>query len=119
MLVYSLKNTFVLKDIALLDQMGYTVVTIQSIPYSDLFRFTWNRIKEFIQGFFLVARSEVIFSWFNDYHSVVPFFLAKCFNKKRILIVGGYDAISSPKLDYGIFLKNNFRQYLCYWGCNK
>ena len=115
MLVYSLKNTFVLKDIALLDQMGYTVVTIQSTPNRDLFRFTWNRIKEFIQGFFLVAKSEVVFSWFNDYHSVVPFFLAKCFNKKRILIVGGYDAISSPKLDYGIFLKNNFRQYLARW----
>ena len=82
MLVYSLKNTFVLKDIALLDQMGYTVVTIQSTPNRDLFRFTWNRIKEFIQGFFLAAKSEVVFSWFNDYHSVVPFFLAKFVRSK-------------------------------------
>ena len=114
-LVYSLKNTFVLKDIALLEQMGYTVVTIQSPPYRDIFRFTWNRIKEFILGFFLVAKSQAVFSWFNDYHAAAVFFWAKCFNKKRILIVGGYDAVSSSKLEYGIFLKNNFRQRLARW----
>jgi len=114
-LVYSLKNTFVLKDIELLEQMGYNVVTIHSPPYSDFLRFSWNRIKEFFLGFFLLAKSKVVFSWFNDYHTAAAFFWAKKFNKQRILIIGGYDTVSSINLDYGIFLKNNFRQFLARW----
>ena len=114
-LVYSLKNSFVLKDISLLEDMGHKVVTIHSPPYSDFIRFSWNRIKEFFLGFFLLANSKTVFSWFNDYHTVAAFFWAKKFNKQRILIVGGYDAVSSINLDYGIFLKNNFRQLLARW----
>ena len=45
MLVYSLKNTFVLKDSLILKQMGYEVLLIQSAPHSDLVRFFWNRIS--------------------------------------------------------------------------
>lgn len=113
--VYSLKNTFILKDIALLAQMGYSVMPLQSPPHSDIFRFILNRIKEVFLGFFSVLNSQAVFSWFSDYHTTAAFFLAKCLNKKRILIVGGYDAVSSPKLDYGIFLKNNLRQSLVRW----
>ena len=75
-LVYSLKNTFVLKDIELLEQMGYKVFTIHSPPYSDFVRFSWNRIKEFFLGFFLLAKSKAVFSWFNDYHTAAAFFWA-------------------------------------------
>lgn len=114
-LVYSQRNTFVLKDIALLEQLGYNVLSIQSPPHSDAFRFIWNRIKEFFLGFFVVVRSEAVFSWFNDYHSTAVFLWAKYLNKQSILIVGGYDAVASPKLNYGIFLKENLRQSLARW----
>ena len=114
-LVYSLKNTFVLKDSLLLKQMGYEVLLIQSAPYSDLARFFWNRIRELILGFYYIIKSEVVYSWFNDYHSTAAIFWANCFNKPSVIIVGGYDAVSSKKLDYGIFLKNNLRQSLARW----
>ena len=114
-LVYSLKNTFVLKDSLLLKEMGYEVLLMQSAPFSDLARFFWNRIRELILGFYYTIKSEVVFSWFNDYHSTALIFWAKCFNKPRVLIVGGYDAVSSKKLDYGIFLKNKFRKSLARW----
>ena len=114
-LVYSLNNTFVLKDIALLERMGHKVMSIQSPPHKDVFRFTWNRIKEFFLGFFLVVKSEAVWSWFNDYHTFAIFFWAKFLNKQRIIIVGGYDAVSCPKLNYGIFLKENLRQFLARW----
>ena len=38
-LVCNLKNTFVVKDIALLEQMGYQVLVIHSPSYSDPLRF--------------------------------------------------------------------------------
>ena len=114
-LTFSLKNTFVLKDIALLEKMGYDVLTIQSPPHSDFIRFLWNRITEFILSFFYVKKSQVVFSWFNDYHATAAVFWAKRFDKPCILIVGGYDAVSSPALSYGIFLKQNLRQSLACW----
>ena len=111
-LTCSVKNTFVLKDIELLESLGYCVCLIQSSPYKDPLRFFWNRIREFFLGFFYLSRSQTLFSWFNDYHTFGPLFWARFFGKPSVLIVGGFDAVASPKLDYGLFLKNNLRQYL-------
>ena len=46
-LVYSLKNTFVQRDIALLEKMGYQVLTLQAPPVKHFFGFLWNRLREF------------------------------------------------------------------------
>jgi glycosyltransferase involved in cell wall biosynthesis len=113
--VYSLKNTFVEKDIALLEQIGCQVKLIESLPHKAFFPFIWNRIKEFIGGFFYVLNAEAVFSWFNDYHATALLFWAKCFNKQSVLIVGGYDAVSYPKWGYGIFVNRNFRNALARW----
>ena len=109
-LVCTIKNTFVLKDVALLESLGYSVLLIHSPPYKDPFRFFFNRFREFFLGFFYVLQSQSTISWFNDYHSFLPLFWTKFFSKTSIVIVGGYDAVSSPSLAYGIFLKNNSRQ---------
>ena len=111
-LVCTIKNTFVLKDVALLESLGYSVLLIHSPPYKDPLRFIFNRIREFFFGFLYVLQSHATISWFNDYHSFFPLFFSTLFGKKSIIIVGGYDAVSSPKLQYGIFLKKNFRQKL-------
>ena len=44
-LVYSLKNTFVQRDIALLEKMGYQVLTLQAPPVKHFFGFLWNRLR--------------------------------------------------------------------------
>lgn len=111
-LTCSVKNTFVLKDLELLQSMGYHVNLIQSPPFKDPIRFFWNRIREFFLGFLYLSRSQALFSWFNDYHTWGPLFWAHFFGKPSVLIVGGFDAVASPKLEYGLFLKNNLRQYL-------
>ncbi len=109
-LVCTVKNTFVLKDIALLESLGFSVLLIHSPPYKDPFRFFFNRFREFFLGFFYVLQSQSTISWFNDYHSFLPLFWTKFFGKKSTIIVGGYDAVSSPSLAYGVFLKKNSRQ---------
>jgi hypothetical protein len=109
-LVCNQKNTFVIKDICLLEQMGYHVFLIYSPAYRDPFRFLWNRLRELILGIYYLPQSEAIFTWFNDYHSLIPIRLAGLFGKSSTIIVGGYDAIANKSLDYGIFLRNNFRQ---------
>ena len=111
-LVCSIKNTFVTKDIQMLEGLGFKVFLIHSPPYSDPIRFMGNRIREFFLGFYFLFRSEGLFSWFNDYHTTLPLFWARFFKKKTVIIVGGYDAVSSQSLGYGIFVKKNLRQFL-------
>jgi len=49
-LVCNVKNTFVLKDVALLESLGYSVFLIHSPPFKDPFRFFLNRLREFFLG---------------------------------------------------------------------
>lgn len=114
-LVCNLKNTFVVKDIELLEQMGYQVLVIHSPSYSDPLRFFWNRIREVLLSVIYLPKSKACFSWFNDYHSSIPLFFSCFFKTPFTLIVGGYDAVASQRLEYGIFLKKNFRQTLARW----
>ncbi|MFQ3340399.1 MAG: glycosyltransferase involved in cell wall biosynthesis [Flavobacteriaceae bacterium] len=111
-LVCNVKNTFVTKDVALLKTMGYKVRLIHSPPYRDPIRFVFNRIREMFLGFYYALFSDAFFSWFNDYHTSIPLFWANLFGKPTTIIVGGFDAISSPALGYGIFFKKNLRQLL-------
>lgn len=109
-LVTNQKNTFVIKDIDLLEQMGYNVFIIYSPSHKDPFRFFWNRLRELILSVYYLPKSEALIIWFNDYHSFLPIRLAKFFGKTSTIIVGGYDAVASKSLNYGIFLENNFRK---------
>ena len=111
-LVSNSKNTFVIKDIILLEQMGIKVHLIHSPAYKNPFHFFLNRFREFILGTYYIIQSKVLFIWFNDYHTFIPVCLARIFRKSSIIIVGGYDAVASNSLNYGIFLKKNFRYFI-------
>ena len=118
-LVCNVKNTFVYKDIKLLEKIGFKVLLIYSPPYKDPLRFFYNRIKELVLSFFYLPTSIGVFSWFNDYHTTVPVLMSKFFKKSITIIIGGYDAVSNSNLNYGIFLKNNTRQKLAKWNLKK
>lgn len=113
--VYSLKTSFVEKDLATLKLLGYTILEIQSKPHRAFFPFLWNRKMELIKSLFFVCRSMAVIVWFNDYHAFFPLLIARLFRKKSLVIVGGYDAIKDTELHYGIFLKNGLRQTLARW----
>ena len=52
-LVCNVKNTFIYKDIKLLEKIGFKVLLIYSPPYKDPLRFFYNRIKELVLSFFI------------------------------------------------------------------
>ena len=109
-IVSNQKNTFVVKDILLLEQMGYHVFFIHSPAYRDPIRFFWNRLRELILIIYYLPQSEALFTWFNDYHSFIPISIAKFLGKSSTIIVGGYDAVANTSLNYGIFSRSNIRQ---------
>ena len=114
-MVYSVKSTFVQRDIDMLNNLGYLVRCIASPPYTTLFPFLWNRIKELFLAMAYFNKSETLLCWFSDYHAFIPLLVARVMAKESIVVVGGYDAVSLPKLKYGIFYKNNMRRRIACW----
>lgn len=113
--VYSLKRSFVASDLATLQDLGYRPLIIRSPPDRLPWLFFWNRLQEFVKSFFFIPASKAVVVWFNDYHAFIPLCFARLWNKKSILIVGGYDAVADAALDYGLYLKGGLRQQLARW----
>ena len=111
-LICNIKNTFIRNDINLLKDMGYKVLLIYSPAYKDPFRFFLNRFREFFLCLAFVPIANALFSWFNDYHTTIPLGISRIFKKPFITIVGGFDAVASDRLKYGLFLKKNIRRAL-------
>jgi len=108
--VYSVLTSFVEKDLKILKNMNVYVNKIKSAPQKDPFNFLINRFKELFKAILYIPKSQVVICWFSDYHGFIPLLLSRLFNKKFIVIVGGYDAIAYKELNYGVFQKKNLRK---------
>lgn len=70
--------------------------------------FFWSLIK---MKFFLLINiwsCQIIFIRFCDYYAAILAFFCKIFNKKLVIVVGGYDAVHIPEYQYGAY-HNKFR----------
>ena len=54
--------------------------------------------------------ADIIFCWFADYHSFLPVLFSKIWCKKFYVVLGGYDVVHIPEIDYGSF-KNPLRGF--------
>ncbi len=90
------KSTFVERDFKMLSK--YHEVTQITPPKS---KEKWpeyiSRIKRSIQS------SSLAFGWFAGWHTFPMVHYAKKYRKGSIVVVGGYDAVSFPKINYGAF----------------
>src|SRR5947208_2363228 len=48
-----------------------------------------------------IRRSDLVFGWFASWHTFWPITLARLMHKPSLLVVGGYDVASVPKIGYG------------------
>lgn len=75
------------------------------IPFSgEFFKLTFFSI-------FKIPFCDIVYCWFADYHSLLPIFTGWIFRKKTFIVSGGYDATAIPEIQYGVFLKRNFRAF--------
>lgn len=106
-----LRNSFVRRDIEYLRQLGLPVKEWPSFPHKGT-GFASNRLRELLGGFFAIWRSSHVISWFSDYHSFFLLFWAKLLQRPSVVIVGGFDAVAAPHLNYGAFLRANLRRWV-------
>jgi len=51
-----------------------------------------------------VRRSDLVFSWFAGKYSAIAVVCCKLFNKKSVIVAGGYDVVYRPDINYGAFI---------------
>jgi glycosyltransferase involved in cell wall biosynthesis len=94
--VYYYPASFVKTDLKIL-QKHFDVLPIQFSTEKDspkLIRSIWY--------------SDLTFSWFAGWHSAFAVFFSKLFQKKSIVVVGGYECACIPEMGYGAFSKGRF-----------
>ena len=50
-----------------------------------------------------VMKSDIVYSWFAGRFSAIAIIFCKLFNKKSIIVAGGYDVVNRPDIHYGAF----------------
>ncbi len=89
LIVYNHDRSFVRKDIDLLKQ------------HFDVKTYFYSREKSLFKLKKLVKWCDIVYCWFASYHCILPFLFANFYKKRKIVVVGGYDACSLP--GYGLF----------------
>ena len=115
LLIYPEENTFVLKDINAIQNLGTQVIPLQNKPTKNPILFTY---RQFLLGVAVLQHmptSQQLICWFADYHSLVPLLLARFWKRNSLVIVGGFDAVSDRANKYGIFRKKGVRQWVARW----
>lgn len=61
----------------------------------------WTRYPSIVKK--IVKKSDIVFGWFAGWITTPAVYYAKKYNKKSVIVVGGYDAAYVPEINYGAF----------------
>lgn len=110
LLFYLSYSTFVKEDDAILSAT-FEVTKYRFEASKKLFNFAFQVIKLLFYSIIKIPNTDIVYIWFADYHSLLPSILARFFRKKIVIVIGGYDAVSIPSINFGVFRKENFRAF--------
>lgn len=97
------KSTFVKNDFEILSKSN-TIKPIDTCIGGGIFG-AINLFKCTIKSAIGVFKSDVVFSWFADYTSLIPVVMAKLLRKRSIVVAGGFDVGHQPQLNYGAIMR--------------
>jgi glycosyltransferase involved in cell wall biosynthesis len=63
-----------------------------------------NIVKSIVNLVRFALSSDIIFVWFAGFQALLSVFLAKLFQRKMVVVAGGYDAAYVPEINYGAFI---------------
>lgn len=112
--IYSQWQSFVREDYNLLSD-ELKVNKLQFELNKSLFAFIKGQICGIMSLIAQVPRHDVSYIWFCDYHAFWSVLISKIFKKKSIIIVGGFDAVRIPSIEYGLFMDSGIRVKMAKW----
>ena len=97
--IYPQLYTFVQTDLELLSDK-FQVISLNQ-KWSSKYLLPFNLIFQFFYLLFNLVKVDTILISFGGYHSLLPAFFGKIFNKKIFIIVHGTDCVSFAEINYG------------------
>ena len=107
--LYITFGSFVKTDFEILKKQ-FKLVEFQYKAKKNLFEHVFYLTKQFFWLVRNIIFTQIVYIWFADYHSFLPILFTKLFNKKSLLVLGGYDVTYVRHLNYGSF-KNPLRAF--------
>ncbi|NQT65928.1 MAG: glycosyltransferase family 4 protein [FCB group bacterium] len=102
--IYTSFSSFVKIDYDILSKC-YDVSKYQFENSKNLFKMISEQVKLKIYLLLNIWKYDLIYCWFADYHSFLPILFGRIFGKRTFLVLGGYDVIYIPEINYGSFNK--------------
>jgi len=99
--IKNFNSTFVLNDEVIL-RHHFKVKSIECRIGSGL-KTIYNQVRVLFWLLKNIRNSRYIYIWFADYHSFLPVLFGKIFEKRSVLVLGGYDVTYLPEIKYGSF----------------
>ncbi|KAF0238289.1 MAG: hypothetical protein FD181_1100 [Prolixibacteraceae bacterium] len=100
--IYTNYSTFVKTDYEILTS-EHEVTKYQFKPVKGLSKTAFQFLKQLLYLVLNIWKFDIVFIWFADYHSFLPVLFAKILGKKSFVVIGGYDVVKMPRLNYGVF----------------
>ena len=102
-------STFILKDLQIL-QANFDVKVLKW----DVTHVGINKFLDIIKLLLEIIKSDLCFSWFVLDYATYSVFLSKIFRKKSIIVVGGFDVVNMPEIEYGAMRSQKHRNRAIY-----
>ncbi len=90
-------SPFVIKDLEILKNH----FKVKSLIFTGIKKNPINLLLMFFKILYGIIQTDLSFCWFADIRALYAVFLSKLFNKKSIVVVGGYELANIPELNYG------------------
>lgn len=91
-LVYPYFSKFIEKDLFLLKK------------HFEVRQVYYKGVRSIPRMIFGIKWADLTYSWFADIHAFFAVLISKIFQKKTIVIVGGYEVANVPELNYGLLV---------------
>ena len=103
-------SSFVKADIEILSDENKLTFLPYKISKSKIGKL-YNVLSSILLSVYYVPKSDAVYSFFAGYHCYFPILIAKLLSKKTVVTIGGFDSVSVPSIQYGVFHKNNLLQF--------
>ncbi len=90
-------SPFVIKDLEILKNH----FKVKSLIFAGIKKNPINLLLMYFKILYGIIQTDLSFCWFADIRALYAVFLSKLFNKKSIVVVGGYELANIPELNYG------------------
>lgn len=97
MVLSAFNLSFIQRDINILKKhFNIHVNLFDKLPKSP-----FNLLKSIWQIFSAVKKCDISYIWFVEWRAFLNVLFSRLLNKKSIVIVGGYEVVNLPEIDYG------------------